>query len=350
MNKELDFFLSYSRSDTVAVRRLYRRLSKDGFQIWFDQEELLPGQDWALEIERAIKRVKAVMICLSSRWVDEEGFVHDELKQSLQRMRRLPEGRVFLIPVRLDSCNMPNSLTALHWVDLSAPSGYHDLTKTLSSILPKDDAVVATDQPMRWDAVAEMLSSGTARMYTVDPWEMALSEQGQQFKHLLRWRFEESVELYHDDMHEELIELWSPLFEREHFRTDHPEWSDAPYFRCQIHAAHCQLFVAYAFLSRDDMKKYVPLAFGELAVVVTERPYSLAGGSSGSDDKLSRNAAEVQNENYLNTLRFAKEFLEFWGGGGMEIFGISKARAEGVEHEVDSRTDEVEFVLRHGYS
>lgn len=347
MNKELDFFLSYSRSDAVVVRRLYRRLSKDGFQIWFDQEELLPGQNWALEIERAIKRVKAVIICLSSQWVDEEGFVHDELKQSLQRMRRLPEGRVFLIPVRLDNCNMPDSLTALHRVDLLAPSGYHDLTRTLSSILPKDDTVVATDQPISWDAVAEMLSSGAARIIPVDPWEMALSEQGQQFKHLLRGRFEESVELQRDHMHEELIELWSPLFEWEHFRTDHPEWSDAPYFRCQIHAAHCQLFEAYAFLSREDFRKYVPLAFGELAVVVTERPYSLAGGPSGTADKLPRNAAEVQNENYLSTLRVAKEFLEFWGGGGMKFFGISEARAEAVEYEVDSRTAEVEFVLRH---
>jgi hypothetical protein len=90
------------------------------------------------------------------------------------------------------------------------------------------------------------------------------------------------------------------------------------------------------------MREFFPIAVEELEQVVVGTPYSMAGG----DDQLPPEVAEVQNHNYLNTLRFAKEFLESWGGGGMRIFGVSEERALAVEQAVDSRIAALEYVSR----
>jgi len=348
MQEPFDFFLSYSRKDVHLVRRLYRRLSQEGFSIWLDVDRMLPGQDWGLEIENAIKQAKGVIICLSSQWLDQEGFVHAELRQALERMKRLPEGKVFLVPVRLDECKLPAAISKLHAVDLDAPGGYNDLQRTLKALLPasKNDSVA--DERVGWNVVADLICEGKVRFHSVDAWGTALTQEGLQFKQLLRGRLEESVELDRHHEYSEIVQLWTPLFGLPHFQTGHEEWKDAPYFRCQIHAAHCQLFTAYVLLGRDDLdakRKYYPPGVDELEIVVTEHPYSMDGSA---DDRLPRDAAQAQNENYLSTLRFAKEFLEAWGGGGMKIFGVSEARALAVESEVDARVAELEYVLRVG--
>jgi hypothetical protein len=41
-------------ADREPVRALYTRLVKDGVDAWFDKEKLLPGQDWELEIRKAV--------------------------------------------------------------------------------------------------------------------------------------------------------------------------------------------------------------------------------------------------------------------------------------------------------
>ena len=47
---ELRIFLCHSSDDKPAIRNLYNRKKADGFQPWFDEENLIPGQDWNLEI------------------------------------------------------------------------------------------------------------------------------------------------------------------------------------------------------------------------------------------------------------------------------------------------------------
>ena len=40
-----------------AVRGLYTHLTKDGIDAWLDKEKLLPGQDWELEIRKAVREI-----------------------------------------------------------------------------------------------------------------------------------------------------------------------------------------------------------------------------------------------------------------------------------------------------
>ena len=47
---------------------------------WLDEEKLYPGQDWDLEIEKAVEAADAVIVFLSNNSVTKEGYVQRELR------------------------------------------------------------------------------------------------------------------------------------------------------------------------------------------------------------------------------------------------------------------------------
>ena len=59
----LKVFLCHAHADRDPVpqgddmRGLYARLTQDGVDAWLDKEKLLPGQDWELEIRKAVRVV-----------------------------------------------------------------------------------------------------------------------------------------------------------------------------------------------------------------------------------------------------------------------------------------------------
>ena len=66
-----------------------------------DEEKLLPGQDWDLEIEKAVEAADAVIVFLSNNSVTKEGYVQRELRFVLRIADIKPEGTVFVIPLVL---------------------------------------------------------------------------------------------------------------------------------------------------------------------------------------------------------------------------------------------------------
>jgi hypothetical protein len=92
-----------------------------------DVEKLQPGQDWRNEIRRALLTCDVVLVCLSREFTKREGYRHEEVRIALERARSLPEDVVSIIPVRLEACDMPETLSHLHRVDLFQPGGYKRL-------------------------------------------------------------------------------------------------------------------------------------------------------------------------------------------------------------------------------
>jgi hypothetical protein len=131
LSKQLQVFLLYARSDEESVRGLYRRLVKEGADVWWDQEKLCPGQDWAYEIRKAIHRSDMVVACLSKEFNRQGGFRHEELRIALEKANSLPDGTTFLIPARLEPCDLPEALRRWQCVDLFEADGYKKLTSTL---------------------------------------------------------------------------------------------------------------------------------------------------------------------------------------------------------------------------
>jgi hypothetical protein len=131
LSKQIHVFLVYARSDQAAVDRLYQRLIKTGAKVWLDRKTLVPGQDWQYEIGKAIQRSDLAIVCLSRQFNKQGGYRHEELKIALRKANSLPEGQTFIIPARLDNCDMPAPLRRWQRVDLFDPRGYQALLEAL---------------------------------------------------------------------------------------------------------------------------------------------------------------------------------------------------------------------------
>ena len=126
-----NIFLIHAHSDRETVRRLYLRLVSDRLNVWFDAERLQPGQDWQNEIRDALLKCDVVLVCLSHNFDKQQGYRHEELKLALEKANFLPDDEVFIVPVRLEKCDMPESLRHLHRVDLFKAGGYKKLVDSL---------------------------------------------------------------------------------------------------------------------------------------------------------------------------------------------------------------------------
>jgi hypothetical protein len=118
VSRKLHVFLCHASLDKPIVRELYQRLlAEDWIDPWLDEEKLLPGQDWDMEIENAVEAADVVVVCLSNTSVSKEGYVQRELKFVLDIALEKPEGTIFIIPLRLDDCDLPRHLRAWQYVD-----------------------------------------------------------------------------------------------------------------------------------------------------------------------------------------------------------------------------------------
>lgn len=121
--RSLKIFLCHASADKPIVRRLYRYLKRYGVQPWLDELDLIPGQDWQIEIPNAIYASDVIIVCLSKNSVDKEGYVQKEITYALDHAMEKPEGTIFIVPVKLEECNVPTRLTRYQWVDLYREDG-----------------------------------------------------------------------------------------------------------------------------------------------------------------------------------------------------------------------------------
>ena len=128
--RPLKVFLCHAHSDKDTVKALYTRLTNDGVDAWLDKEKLLPGQDWELEIRKAVREADVVVVCLSKQF-NQAGFRQKEVRWSLDTAMEQPEGEIFIIPARLEECATLENLRKWHWVDLFELQGYENLFRAL---------------------------------------------------------------------------------------------------------------------------------------------------------------------------------------------------------------------------
>lgn len=120
-------FLSYAKEDYSQVRTLSDRLRREGFNVWLDTHRLQRGHAWESVIEDVISRCKFFLVCLSKKSVSKTGYIQKEIRIALEVTQRMPEGSVFVIPVRLEDCDIPPSLSRWQWVDLYRAGDTEDL-------------------------------------------------------------------------------------------------------------------------------------------------------------------------------------------------------------------------------
>jgi len=111
-------FLCYAKENSIAVREFRERMRAETWiDPWFDEEDILPGQKWEGSVTEAVHNSHAVIVFLSSIAVRKEGFFHKELKLALDAAAEKPDGTIFIIPIRLDACEVPERLQPYQYVD-----------------------------------------------------------------------------------------------------------------------------------------------------------------------------------------------------------------------------------------
>jgi predicted phosphodiesterase len=110
-------YISFAEEDRRVVRGLEARLRAEHFDTWFDEKDLTLGMNWKDEVKQALPRCDVFLSCISTSSVSRRGFYEEEIAIALALRSERPG---FVIPVRLDKCELPAVYRDAHltWVDL----------------------------------------------------------------------------------------------------------------------------------------------------------------------------------------------------------------------------------------
>jgi DNA-binding NarL/FixJ family response regulator len=175
--RKLRVFLCHSSQDKPIVRELYQRLNAEGWiDPWLNEEKLLPGQNWEMEIEKAVETTDSVIVCLSINSINKESYVQKEMRKVLDIFAQKPDGTIFVIPLRLDNCQPPTRLRALQYVDYFPDE---QKTATFQKILMSLDLRLSTLLPT--DSQKEILvgdNKAFARLSRQEKFVLLLVSEG----------------------------------------------------------------------------------------------------------------------------------------------------------------------------
>jgi len=86
-------FLSHAATDQTLARKVSKVLQKSGLDVWDEQSEIFPGDNWAEKIGQALKEANAMVVLLTPAGVKSHS-VHREIEYALgektYRQRLIP--------------------------------------------------------------------------------------------------------------------------------------------------------------------------------------------------------------------------------------------------------------------
>lgn len=141
MTAKTRIFLAHASEDKGLVRNLYLKLVNRGFKPWLDEINLLPGQNWQIEIPKAIRESDIFIACLSRLSVRKQGYVQREFRSALNTYAEKPPGSIYLIPLKLDDCEIPDfqlpqlgiSMRDIQWLDYWRSDGFERLVSAIEA-------------------------------------------------------------------------------------------------------------------------------------------------------------------------------------------------------------------------
>jgi hypothetical protein len=135
IHRKLKVFLCHASQDKSIVHELYEKFIAEGWiEPWLDAKKLLPGQDWQAEIKNAVETADNVIIFLSKTSINKDGFIQKELRFAKEIALEKTEGSIFLVPLRLDDCEVPQSLQFYQWANFFGEEQELTYSKLLESL------------------------------------------------------------------------------------------------------------------------------------------------------------------------------------------------------------------------
>jgi hypothetical protein len=129
---KVSVFISYSRTDFDRVSKLYAELKRASFDPWMDRADIGAGE-WRTAIRRGLRRSNFFVACLSRSTQKPGEVLQFEWDSALEIQKEQLEGEVYLLPVRLEPCDVPEKFRPFQWVDIFEPDGPERLRNILDS-------------------------------------------------------------------------------------------------------------------------------------------------------------------------------------------------------------------------
>jgi hypothetical protein len=97
-------FVSYASPDRSIAEYVVKQLQDKGLLVWFDKQQLQPGQDWEAEFSEAVESTCGVFLSLISENTAPRltGFNIKERNLAIERREQFADTAVFYIPLRID--------------------------------------------------------------------------------------------------------------------------------------------------------------------------------------------------------------------------------------------------------
>ncbi|MCR9141492.1 MAG: TIR domain-containing protein [bacterium] len=126
-------FLCYSEEDFEQVEKLYDQMQAAGWRPWLDERDILPGEKRKQAIEDAIADSDFFLACVSDNVARRRGRVQKEIRDALDVLQNLLEDDIYLIPVLLEACALPERLKEFQPVRLYREGGFDNLIRALNA-------------------------------------------------------------------------------------------------------------------------------------------------------------------------------------------------------------------------
>ncbi|HKU72588.1 MAG TPA: toll/interleukin-1 receptor domain-containing protein [Pyrinomonadaceae bacterium] len=345
-NSEDLIFLSYSRKDAEFVRKLYLDLREDGFNIWFDQEEIVPGQKWQQTILEVMSDVRAVILCLSTKWTGSRGYIQNELKLALELLREFPAEAIFIVPIRLDDCEIPRTLRGLHYIDVWDEASFakvkQHLTRAFGPLkkvygLKRNIKVIESDETT---ASSKFENAGKYRAFLTG-WDSDEDAIKAKFNFL-----NNSVDLMANQNYRAVLELWKDVEELEEFDLRHETWNRSLPFRLPLLIAKSHLLLSRLHLYNNcDDDEEMQKAFRIMQEVVEYPPFEMVG--IAPDERFRDDTLDVQTQNYRDLLLFILNWFEGWSPTILKAcYGIPEVESQSLLVRVDEQLAQTNKFLR----
>lgn len=118
----MQVFISHSHSDSPLAARVSKALQKAGLDVWDYDLNVLPGDNWAAEVARALSESEAMVVLVTPDALGSP-YVRREMEYALGSKNY--DNRLIPVAVggreRLPTREIPWIVRRLPWVELATP-------------------------------------------------------------------------------------------------------------------------------------------------------------------------------------------------------------------------------------
>lgn len=136
-NEENLIFISYATPDRERVIPFADWLNNEGFNVFMDFRNVMPGQRWDFEIKRALKKATFFLMFLSENSVDRRSYLQRELKTALDIYTEKLVDDIYLIPILLDKVTIPEEIKDFQYVDSKESDCQQKILKSIKNQLSR---------------------------------------------------------------------------------------------------------------------------------------------------------------------------------------------------------------------